>query len=167
MSVDTGLLQQTELFRTLEEDDLAQVAAVSAERQVRREETLFREGEVATGLYLITKGAVALRKLFQARPDQPPRETVVTVCQPGEFAGWSALVEPYEYSVTAVVREPGTLIVVDTQSLRKLLDARPGIGYKVMAVLATVITRRLQQTEEKLMSERALVIAESARRPRA
>ena len=76
-----------------------------------------------------------------------------------EVVGWSALAEPYRYTISAVVWESSRLIKINSKLLLRALDIYPQIGHKVMGSLSTVMSRRLRQITEALIRERELISA--------
>ena len=73
--------------------------------------------------------------------------------------GWSGLVEPYKYTLSAVAWESSKLIRMDAKLLRKALDAHPEIGYKVTRSLSGIMSLRLTQITHALISEREVFFA--------
>ena len=82
-----------------------------------------------------------------------------TRCRPGEVVGWSGLVEPFKYTLSAMAWESCKLISIDTRMLRRGLDMYPEMGYKVMNALSNVVSRRLRQTTDTLINERQVSFA--------
>ena len=93
----------------------------------------------------------------------PPRDTDVAACGHRELVGWSALVAPHRYTLTARVRRHCSYIEVDTPALLETLERSPELHSKLLASLSTIISRRLRQITDSLMAERLLVIAEAKR----
>ena len=73
--------------------------------------------------------------------------------------GWSALVWPYKYTLSAGGWESSRLVRVDASMLRKALDMYPEVGYKVMRSLSALAARQLRQTTDSLITERAMALA--------
>ena len=73
------------------------------------------------------------------------------MCRPGEVVGWSGLVEPYTYTLSALAWESSRLIRIDAKILRKALDRYPTVGHSVMKRLSVVMSRRLRQITEALI----------------
>jgi CRP-like cAMP-binding protein len=152
-------LQQNELFEVLTEGEISRLAPLCSHFAAVEDSVLFMEGRNATHLYLVTEGRVALQKSIRTPHARHPRRTTVTVCYPGEIVGWSALVRPYMYTLSAVAWEDSRLISMEAKMLRKVLVAYPEMGLKVMDALAAVMSKRLSQTTSALIIERELIIA--------
>ena len=151
-------LQQNELFGTLTEEEMSKLAPFCSPFVVVEDVVLFREGRPASHLYLVTEGRIALQKSVRPRHGTHSRRTTVAVCQPGEIFGWSALVEPYQYTLSAVAWELSRLIIMDAKVLRRALAMYPEMGYRVMTALSAVMSKRLKQTTEALINERQVVL---------
>ena len=153
--ISEGLsLQECELFRGLTKDELSKLKHLCSDRVVVQDSTLFTEGREATHLYVVTEGQIALQKAMRAPHSRPSRRATIGICRAGDIAGWSSLVEPYKYTLSAVAWQPSKLIRIDSVTLRRALDIYPDMGYKVMKALSAIIASRLRQITTTLINER-------------
>ena len=60
-------LKKPLLFSGLNDADLAELAAITVRRTFRKGETLFSEGEEATGFYLLVSGNLCRSRFFRRR----------------------------------------------------------------------------------------------------
>jgi CRP-like cAMP-binding protein len=164
MAVQIDHLRMASLFQGLSPESLRQIADFSTLREAKRGETLVKEGYIAEDLFIVSAGEVALKKQMQAHHGQPPRDTTVGICRRSEIVGWSSVVPPHFYTLSATAREASEVVVVDGVKLREFLASNPDAGFNVLMGLSEVISRRLRLIEQTLMEERALVIEESSRR---
>jgi len=149
-----NLLTGSELFSGLTEDELCVLMPFCTDAVVAEDGMIFNEGRDASHVYVITEGKIALQKHIRAPHARYSRRTTITLCHPGETAGWSALVDPFKYTLSAVAWEPSKLIKIDAVTLRKALEIYPEIGYKVTKALAAIMSRRLRYTIDVLINER-------------
>lgn len=149
-------LIRSELFGELTEDELCVLMPFCTDIDIAEDGMIFNEGRDAAHLYVLTDGKVALQKHIRAPHAIHSRRTTVTLCYPGETVGWSALVEPLKYTLSAVAWESSKLIRIDAENLRKALTIYPEVGYKVTAALAEVMSRRLRHTIDALISQREI-----------
>jgi hypothetical protein len=70
--------------------------------------------------------------------------------------GWSAVVEPFVYTLSARCLEDSKVIAIDSVKLRELMEADNALGYRIMQAAARVISTRLQNTRVILVGERGL-----------
>ena len=110
-------------------------------------EWLFHEGDEADSLYLVVHGSVDLKiTLSQQRLED--LETIVE----GEAIGWSAFVEPYQYTLGAVAATDVELVKLDGENLRNLMTQNPEIGYNLMCHVAQAIAKRLNDLRVRFVS---------------
>jgi CRP-like cAMP-binding protein len=67
--------------------------------------------------------------------------------------GWSALIPPYRFTLTASVPLETEVIALPRDVLREYFAASPEAGYKVALNLAVVIGHRLQLFQTMWMRE--------------
>ncbi|MBE0415889.1 MAG: cyclic nucleotide-binding domain-containing protein [Dehalococcoidia bacterium] len=154
--IDT--LKSSELFGGLSTSHLEKVAALCRSGSYRQNEMIFKEGDEATEIYVLTDGRVALEMEVRPVTNRPPIPTAVGVCTKGETLGWSALVEPYVYTLSTRCMTNCTVLVVKGDMLRKLMDNDVGLGYELVNRLAKVISRRLTETRLRLISGLGLIM---------
>ena len=154
MIKDLSVLKSCELFKELDEAELSRLRILCSRQDHLEGATLFAEGREATHLYCVMEGQVALQKSLRTGAARAPRRTTVALCEPGNVVGWSGLVPPHKYTLSAVVWQPATVIAVDAVLLRKALDRYPSLGYRVMKELAYLMGVRVMQTTSALINER-------------
>jgi len=143
-------LKGFEIFKGLEEGELARIVSLCSERAMSQGETIFPEGTRAKNLHLCRSGKVDL--LIWVRE---PWNKNVTVhrAEAGELFGWSAVVAPYTYTASAECVEDGEEIRITGSALLELFDQHPRIGFVVMKNISTDISARLTQIRQKLSIE--------------
>ena len=117
---------------------------------------MFSAGENAEELFVIQEGRVAVQMTLPRNGGQPGRRITVDVVTKNEIGGWSALVEPYKYTFTAVCLQKTGVLSITGVRLRAFLRENPQIGYEVMRGLTKVIAAGLNDTRQVLISERLL-----------
>ena len=63
---------------------------------------------------------------------------------PGQTVGWSALIPPYRFTLTATAPLETEVIAFSRDVMRDYFAAHPSFGYAVALNLAAVIGQRLQ-----------------------
>lgn len=103
---------------------------------------LFRLGDLADRVFVIERGRIALTMPIRVRE----REEAVLVeeRQAGETVGWSALIPPHRFTLTATAPLDTDVLAIERGALVEYLDSQPEIGYLVMRNLAEIMGRRLQ-----------------------
>ena len=140
------LIEETELFKDLGPEFMNEISSVCREESYRKDEVLFKRGDIAENLYILVEGCVSL---FISNGGS----LSFTLEKPGRVFGWSSLVEPRRYTMTAECYEETTAIRVDTARLEHVFDRYPREAYRVMKRLAGVVGQRLINSyEENLRS---------------
>ena len=110
---------------------------------------LFAEGAEAAGLYLLERGTVELKiNLNEEGTEHADLSTLVE----GNVIGWSALVEPYQYTLGAVATSDVSVIKLDALALRRMMASNPEMGYTIMTHLANALGERLTNLRVQFVS---------------
>ena len=145
------VLKENPLFCDLSKRELKFLSDIVHVRHYHSGETVFRQGEVGVGMYLIVKGCV---EIFMTSPDALDdefRNIYITQLTSGDFFGELSLVEENSRrTASAVAREETMLIGFFKPDLTELLERSPATGVKVVFRLAEVLGRRLKETTEKV-----------------
>jgi CRP-like cAMP-binding protein len=104
---------------------------------------LFRLGDPADRLFLTERGRIRLTLPMQVRGRQ--EDVFVEEGSPGQTVGWSALIPPYRFTLTAAAAlQEAEVLALPREALREYFAANPAAGYKIALNLAVVIGHRLQ-----------------------
>lgn len=146
--ISTETLSQFSLFNGLPDTLLKEIAAISQEVAVKKDEFIFREGEKADKLHFLMQGSVALRVKLTSRPESI---TVSYVSSPYQSFGWSGVVAPHHYTSSAECDEDSTLLIIPAQPFIEILERNPEYGFKVMKRIAEIIADRLRNSRQALL----------------
>ncbi|MFO7783774.1 MAG: cyclic nucleotide-binding domain-containing protein [Thermodesulfobacteriota bacterium] len=139
-------LEEIEIFKDLTLDQRRAIGAGCEEQSFRGGERLFAEGEEAAHLWVLTEGEVDLRFDLPGRSSSP-QNTILTVGR-GQALGWSSLVPPYEYKLSAYCAgESCTVLRIEKQFLLELFNKDPVIGYRIVRFLNSVASLHFQQLQ--------------------
>ncbi len=137
--VSVEILRVFPYFAGVGAESLKAVAAIAEEHQLRPGEPLFKEGDPARALFILRAGQVDI--VYQQNIDQG---RVVDTVVAGDLIGWSALVEPYRCTATAIPREAGRAVRIDGPAIRQLCERDHTLGYHLLKELAATLAHRLQ-----------------------
>ena len=141
-----AIIQGSRVFHQLNNQQLQKLVAISREETYETGHSIFKEGDPAQNFYILEEGKVILEmRLAPVEERSPSPLGTIDVVTRGETFGWSALVEPYIFTINGA-------------KLRELMDADPLMGYEVMKGLSQVIASRLSHTRQMLLSERGLAL---------
>ena len=142
------ILKKSLLFSGLDEHNLAEVSGIATRRTIVKGESLFVEGEVATGFYLLARGGMKLCKLS---PDG--REKVLHFVHPGETFAEAAFFGDGKYPAEARAVESGELIFFPKASFMGLLERNPQFSLNLIISLSLSLRRFARQIEELSFAE--------------
>jgi CRP-like cAMP-binding protein len=111
-----------------------------------RGQTIFRDGDPANRLYLVTKGQVALESPLQNKP-----AIRIQTLGAGDVLGWSWLFPPYYWHFDACVLEPTTTVYFYGGRLREHCESDRDLGYELMKRSVEMVINRLQATRRQLL----------------
>lgn len=137
------LLKQSLLFSGLNNDDLQSLAAITVRRTVSKGETLFSEGEEATGFFLLVDGHI---KLCRVSPEG--REKVLHFVHPGETFAEAAFFGDGRYPAEARSLEPGEVLFLPRQGFMELMGSKPQFALNLVVSLSLSLRRFARQIEE-------------------
>jgi len=142
-------LRRFPLFSGLDPGMLKKLAMISEEVAFKTGEWFFHEGDEAESLFLILRGMIDLRIVVS---DENEHRNDLTTLVEGEVMGWSALVEPHIYRLSAIAIADTHVIRMDGIRLRELMEENPEVGYLLMSRLAGAIGTRLNNMRVRLIS---------------
>ena len=103
---------------------------------------LFHLGDIADSIYLVARGRIRLTLPMQVRSRE--EDVLVEERASGQTVGWSALIPPYRFTLTAAAPLETEVIALPRESLNTYFAAHPDTGYAVTVNLSSVIGQRLQ-----------------------
>jgi CRP-like cAMP-binding protein len=139
---DIAFLQRVPALAVLGRDALRILAIGTENRYVHEGVTLFGEGEQADGAYVVQEGSFDL----VARDNG-----AATVVGPGALIGEVALISETRRPVSAVAREPSSVVRIPRQLFLKMLESDPDAALRMRDALAA----RVNQTASEFARVRA------------
>jgi CRP-like cAMP-binding protein len=124
---------------------MTSLTACAHPRSFETGEFLWRQGELASDLYLICSGNVSLQISI---PHQGSIE--IDALGPGEVVGWSWLAPYHRWHVDARATTPVLAFQLDGKALLETMERNHDFGYEVLKRLALVMARRLQATRSRV-----------------
>jgi len=131
-----------ELFSGLAEADATSLAQLGSRVVLEPGQLLFRIGDEATQLYVVERGAMELRMPMQVEGQE--EDVRIEDCLPGDTLGWSTLVPPHRFTLTATARQHAELTAFARDALLAHFASHPAAGYVVLGNIAAVLGQRLQ-----------------------
>jgi CRP-like cAMP-binding protein len=139
--VSPELLRRHRFFGGLRDDELTAIAMIAEECPFPDGAVIFREGERAAHLYILTAGSVDL--VYEIHHPGGVDTTYVGSINTGEPFGVSAFVDPQVFTATARSQGAIKTIAIDAAALRALAEVDCHLGYTVMRQIAVALAERL------------------------
>lgn len=148
------LLKNSLLFSGLNEADLGELATIAIRRVFGKGETLFSEGDEASGFYLLVSGHI---KMCRVSPDG--REKVLHFVRPGETFAEAAFFGDGTYPADARAVEAGEVLFLPKQGFMELMATKPQFALNLVVSLSLALRRFVRQIEELTFADVASRLA--------
>lgn len=143
--INVNLLNGVKFLDSLNKNELEKVAEFCHLAEFKKGSKIFNRGDHAESLYIIRSGKVDL--CLQISILLETREIVLDTKQEGDFFGWSSLIDPYRFTLSANCDDDCVLIQMDGKNTLSLCHKENHIGFIFMENLAKVIGDRLDKMQ--------------------
>jgi CRP-like cAMP-binding protein len=142
---------QPALLAGLSAADAEVILSLGTSRTLVPGAVLFRLGDAADAVYLIERGRIALSMPMHL--GGRPQDVVVEEHDAGHTIGWSALIPPHRFTLTATAPLATTVLAIRRAVLTDFCAAQPRLGYALALNIAAVIGQRLQVVQTMWLRE--------------
>jgi CRP-like cAMP-binding protein len=156
--VPTDLLKNYSFFKGFTTEELKKFADIAIEASYKAGVQIWKKGEPAENLSLLKEGKVLMTMDTYAGPTRPPMSVTVDIVTKGDAMGWSAVVEPYIYTLGARCIDDSQVINFNSAKVKEILNSDKALGLKFMHAIAKIVAARLTHTEIILVGERGLSV---------
>jgi len=143
--VTREMLRKTTHLSDLTLDALSKLASIAEERIVPRGTHVFSDMDPAERLFLVVRGEVNLCCEMGSGELR-----VMDSVADGELFAWSALVEPYRYTSTAVAASDTVLVAFDATKLREMCEVDVDLGSQLLNKVVQLLSNRLESVRVQL-----------------
>jgi uncharacterized membrane protein len=141
MASTTALLGTVPMFKPLDSEQRAALAALLEAASYSKGETIFRQGDPGDCMYVVCSGLVEI-----STTDKLGQKIVLIEARPGDIFGELSMLDAGPRSATAHVLEDTSLLVLGRNELRHFLRQQPDAALDMMATMG----RRLRETDVML-----------------
>ncbi|MEO0292772.1 MAG: cyclic nucleotide-binding domain-containing protein [candidate division WOR-3 bacterium] len=113
--------------------------SIGYERELKKGEVLFKEGDTGEEMYLIRSGKIRIVKEIEGK------SKTLAIIGEGEFFGEMALLDKSPRSASAIAETDVKLIIVDREAFLNSVNKNPFIKY-----IIETLTNRLRKTNNML-----------------
>jgi CRP-like cAMP-binding protein len=139
------------VFKGLTPDELGAITELVTTSRASAGEQIFGKGDSAEVLYLVRSGKVDLQcelEFYHA-----PVKITVDNSLPGDALGWSALIAPHEYTLSAIAAQDSDLWQLARADIQSACENNAHLGYVFMTNVARVVGQRLKIAQQMLVRE--------------
>lgn len=122
---------QNSVFQMLSEKEKESLKKNHSCQLYRKGDIIFKEGDKPTGLFCLSTGKV---KIF--KEGVGGREQIVRMAKPGGFIGYRAMFAEESYNSSAVALEDSAVLIIDKESLMRVLKNNPELTLKIIKKMA-------------------------------
>ncbi|MCI5191530.1 MAG: Crp/Fnr family transcriptional regulator [Candidatus Electrothrix sp. AU1_5] len=142
------LLNQSILFKGLSPALLEQIADLASIKKFQRGESIFFEGDKATGFYMVGQGRVKIYKM-----SLDGKEQILHIFGPGEPFGEVPVFHGRPFPANAISIEASTMLFFPRQRFIELINSTPSLALSMLAVLSMRLRRFAAQVESLSLKE--------------
>ncbi len=150
LSVIADRLGRSEVFNTLPEDDLLEIAKLCTEKSYPDDRTIFQEGKPSENFLVVERGKLAIEKKIQIGRHSTRRNATIAYVGPNQVAGFSTIASPHTHSASVMTVEPTRVLEINGQQLRQYLSSHPKAGYQVSIRLLNLVSGRYRSATNTL-----------------
>jgi aspartate ammonia-lyase len=152
------MIRQIELFKDLNEQEIAVLSEIITEKDFNSGEMIFEEHQIRQAMYLVVSGRVELLKKNVFGIDQ-----VLRIFENNDFMGEGSLLDDYPHSTSTRAIEPTKTLVISRVEFDKLLLTHPDLVHKTLARISRVISRRMSLTTTMVVGASAQYVSGKTR----
>lgn len=140
------LLMDCDLFRNFPAHDIQAVARYFGFSELKKGESIFREGDAGTFMCIVGSGDIAVVK-----SNLDGKRITLATLHEGRTFGEMALLDGERRSATCVAATDCALLTLSQDSLDKMLTEAPRTAANVIRAVAIALSKRLRMADGKLV----------------
>lgn len=137
-----NILLNIPIFQDLNNNELKTIKRILHQREYKKNEIIFNQGDIGLGMYIIVRGNVDI-------VCEPGRHLLAEL-HDGDFFGELSLLDESPRSATAIAKVPSEILCFFKPELLDLIERNPKLGGKILFKLAWTIGERLKSTNEQI-----------------
>jgi cAMP-binding proteins - catabolite gene activator and regulatory subunit of cAMP-dependent protein kinases len=141
-------LRSCQLFTGLAQEDLENIAAVTALKSLDKGEYLFHEGDPALGFYVVQRGAINVHRVNAAGKEQ-----IIHVFRAGDSFAEVALASDRGYPADARALEPSQVLLVQKSGILALLKRQPELALRMLGSMSGHLRVLVGQLEDLTLKD--------------
>jgi CRP-like cAMP-binding protein len=140
-----AFLREVRVFEAFSDPDLADVVSRLRERELRRRQILFREGDGGDEMFIVRRGTMLISKAVTGKVEQ-----VLVRVEPADFFGEMSLFDGSPRSATAQAETDVELLVLGRDSLQAMTETAPRAAAAFFYAMVQVFMERLRRSTQQV-----------------
>jgi CRP-like cAMP-binding protein len=140
-----AFLREVRVFEAFSDSDLADVVSRLRERELRRRQILFREGDGGDEMFIVRRGTMLISKAVTGKVEQ-----VLVRVEPADFFGEMSLFDGSPRSATAQAETDVELLVLGRDSLQAMTETAPRAAAAFFYAMVQVFMERLRRSTQQV-----------------
>jgi CRP/FNR family transcriptional regulator, dissimilatory nitrate respiration regulator len=142
------IIASSPLFEGLPAKEIGEIASIAIGKNYQRGETIFFEGDIAVGFYMVAEGRV---KIFKMSP--AGKEHILHIFGAGEPFGEVPVFHGRPFPATAEALDKTATLYFPRDRFIRLVEANPSIALNMLGVLSLRLRRFTTQIENLSLKE--------------
>ncbi len=143
-----SIMADTPLFGGMSEDQLSQISGISQERNYKRSEAIFWEGDPGIGFYVVVGGKVKVYKT-----SLEGKEQILHIYGPGHPIGEVPVFSGSNFPANAMALEKSRLLFFPRKDFVDLISKHPSLALNMLAILSVRLRQFTVQVENLSLKE--------------
>jgi CRP/FNR family transcriptional regulator, cyclic AMP receptor protein len=141
-----GDFNKFDFFNAFSEKQLAEIAKITETKTFKKGSEIYKEGDRANHIFMVSKGWVSLRKI------DPERDLGISFenREKGELFGTACFMKPQEYTLNAICMEDSEVMAMDADKLFDLFQKDYQVAYLFLKEIAKVYFERYKSVKRQL-----------------
>lgn len=135
------------LFVNFNEEEKKHILSLTEEKNYKKGEIIFNEGDKGESLYIIAEGSVRISTFIDGIGEE-----TLAILHAGEILGEMAIIDRSPRSATAIVNEDSILLVMSQTAFYDLINSNKETAVKILKELISFFCNRFKNTCENLKS---------------
>lgn len=148
MKKNSRILSITPLFKGLSETQRDEIGAIAVERSYKRGESIFMEGDVADGFYIVADGQV---KIFKSSLEG--KEQILHIYGPGNPFGEVPVFSGSRFPANAVALVASRILFLPRKAFVDLIARNPSLSMNMLGELSMRLRQFTVQIENLSLKE--------------
>ena len=140
-----AFLRDVRVFEGFSDPDLAAVADRLRERELRKRQVLFREGDPGDEMFIVRRGTILISKAVTGKVEQ-----VLVRVEPADFFGEMSLFDGSPRSATAQAETDVALLILERESLQAMTETAPRAAAAFFYAMVQVFMERLRRSTQQV-----------------